>query len=422
MELPPSLLTSIPTLTDPPPPTPDQLSLPIIPSAPPSPISAGTPSQTPPPVPTAVQPSPTPTPTPNPTATLTPTLTATVPPSSTPTQSVSAQAAPLSSTHTAQSPSLLEDYTIVSFYGRCFSPNPPMDSVAILGRLGLYDNFEAFYAAVTEYAQEVDAYNDEKGVIPAMNIIYELASGNPRAGGGTFLINVDAYLKAFDAGSLEEDYIQPAAEKGVLVFLDNQLGLSSVYEQTEHMLHFIEDYDNVHFFFDAEFHIYPSQYASGAVVKPGSPRPGQIDADDINSALELLSAFKRTHGVTREVIVGLHGFQDINVEGDTRDMIIGKNDIVIPSGITVVIDADGFSPSVNSQHLKWVKYMGITDPEVYDIFARGAYPAIKIFPPNPYVSPSMYDYDLLMPQQLMGIEPIRSGEFFTRPPAMIIVN
>lgn len=389
------------------------------------------PTQSPTALPTATE-SPTPTPThtatatPSPTDVPAPTLTHTPAIAASPTITVAggtgapAGDPPEDASAPARS-SLFDDYTVVSFYGRAFTPNASMDSTAILGRLGLYDDFDAFHAEATAYAQQVDAHNGEKGVIPAMNIIYELATQSKELGGGTFLLNVDAYLKACEAGSLEEDYIKPAEEKGVFVFLDNQLGLSSVREQTEKMLPFLR-YENVHFFFDAEFHVYAEQYASGAVTIPGRPSPGQIDADDINRSLVLVHDYKLEQGITREVIVGLHGFQDVNVQGDLRDMIIRKNDIVVPPGIDVVIDADGFSPYENSQSVKWEKYMGITDSDLYDVFQRGAYPGIKIFPPNPYVSPSMYDYDLLTPAQLMGVDPIRGGKYFTRQPVLIIVN
>ena len=391
------------------------------------PPSDSTPTAVPTQVPTFT-PTRTPSPTPIPTQTPTATPSATEPPPPTPTVTASPTMTPtatVSSSPVAQASgiySLLEEHTIISFYGRSFSPHPDMDSVGKLGRLAFYDDFDEFYAAVTAYSEEVDANNGDKRVIPAMNIIYELATSDPELGGGTFLLNVDGYLRVTNGGNLEEDYIKPAGEKGVLVFLDNQLGLSSVYEQTEEMLHFIETYENVHFFFDAEFHVYPAQYESGEVTVPGRPHPGQIDAEDINRALERIQEFKVEKEITREVIVGLHGFQDMNVQGDLRDMIIRKNEIVIPPGITVVVDADGFSPAATSQALKWVKYKGMTDPEVYDIFGRGAYPAIKIFPPNPYLSAIFYDFDVLSVRQLMGVDPMSSGKFFTRQPAMIIVN
>ena len=317
---------------------------------------------------------------------------------------------------------MLDHSTVVSFYGRAFTPHDVMDSVAILGRLGYYDNFEQFYDAVLEYAREVDAVNGDLGVIPAMNIIYELASGSQELGGGTFLVNVQGYLDAFDAGTLEENYIKPAEEKGVLIFLDNQLGLSSVREQAENMLPFLEEYTNVHFFFDPEFHVYPEQFESGEVTIPGRPIPGHIDAEDINRALALIRDFMVEKGIEREVIVGLHQFEDSNVKWDSRDMIVGKNDIVIPPGISLIFDADGFSRSENSQAIKWAKYMGITDPEVYKIFGNGAYPGIKIFPPNDYVTSGKFDNDLLTPRQLMGLDPIRSGKYFDRKPALVIVN
>ena len=297
-----------------------------------------------------------------------------------------------------------------------------MDSVAILGRLGLYDDFDQFYTAVISYSAEIDAANGALGVVPAMDIIYKLATGNKDMGGGTFLMNVDTYLKATDAGNLEENYIKPAADKGVLVFLDNQLGLSSVLTQTEAMLPFLEKYDNVHFFFDPEFHVYQEQSDSGEVTIPGRPTPGHIDAEDINAALQRIHDFMQERGIRREVIIGLHQFEDANVQGDKREMITGKNDIVIPPGITLVIDADGFSPSEKSQSIKLAKYLGITDPKVYAIFKNGAYPAIKVFPPNEYAGVNRYDNDPFTPRQLMGADPIRDGRFFQPRPAMIVLN
>lgn len=317
---------------------------------------------------------------------------------------------------------MLDHNTIVAFYGRSFSPHDSMDFVGILGRLAFYDNFDQFYEAVTQYAQEVDNANGDLGVIPAMDIIYELATGNPELGGGTFLANVDGYLAATKAGSLEEGYIKPARERGVLVFLDNQLGLSSVEAQAISMLPWLEKYENVHFFFDPEFHVYQEDFDSGDVTIPGRPIPGHVDAEDVNRALNAIREFMTEKNIQREVIVGLHQFEDENVPLDKRTMIVGKKDIVVPPGITLIFDADGFSASANSQHIKLAKFLGITDPEVYPIFKNGAYPGIKIFPPNPHLPPERYDYHVLSPEQLMGIAPLDNGQFFTRKPALIIRN
>jgi hypothetical protein len=316
----------------------------------------------------------------------------------------------------------MDQNTIVSFYGRAFSPHPSMDKVGILGRLSFYDDFDQFYAAVTEYAQEINDANGDLGVIPAMNIIYELASGSKDSGGGTFLIGVEGYLEATDAGTLEDNYLKPAQDKGVLVFLDDQLGLSSVEEQAREMLPYLLKYDNVHFFFDPEFHIYPEQYDSGEVTIPGRPIPGHIDADDVNAALNLIDQFKQENGITREVIVGLHQFEDLNVSTDTRTMILDKERISIPPGITLIFDADGFSPSEHSQQIKLAKYVGITDSGVYPMFHDGAFPGIKIFPPNPYLTQSRYDYDVFSPRQLMGLDPLTGGGLFAPPPAFVLRN
>lgn len=319
---------------------------------------------------------------------------------------------------------MLDTHTIVAFYGRAFSPHRSMDKVAILGRLGYYDNFEHFYAEVISYCAEVDAVNGDLGVIPAMDIIYQLASGTKEAGGGTFLISVQEYLDATDGGSFEEHYIKPAAEKGVLVFLDNQLGLSTVLSQTEAMLPYLEKYDNVHFFFDPEFHVYPEQYESGEVTIPGRPLPGRIDAADVNAALRRIHEFMQEKGIRREVIVGLHQFEDLNVPSDKRTMIVDKPDIVIPPGITLIFDADGFSPSENSQEVKLSKYCGIADPKAYPFLGKGggAYAGIKIFPPNDYLTAARYDNDPLTPRQLFGLDPLCNGRYVSPPPSLIILN
>ncbi|MBC7257850.1 MAG: hypothetical protein H5T65_01235 [Chloroflexi bacterium] len=372
----------------------------------PTPTATATPTPTPTPTPTR-----TPTPTPTPTATPTPT------PTATPTRTPTPTPVP-----PGVRTSIMNTHTIVAFYGRAFSPHDHMDKVAILGRLGYYDNFDHFYTEVISYCAEVDAANGDLGVIPAMDIIFQLASGTKENGGGTFLISVQEYLDATGGGSFEEDYVKPAADKGVLVFLDNQLGLSTVLSQTEAMLPYLEKYDNVHFFFDPEFHVYPEQYESGEVTIPGRPLPGRIDAADVNAALRRIHEFMQQKGIRREVIVGLHQFEDLNVPSDKRTMIVDKADIVIPPGITLVFDADGFSPSENSQEVKLSKYRGITDPRAYPFFGKGAYPAIKIFPPNDYVSVTRYDYDPLTPRQLFGLAPIRNGRFFSPPPALLILN
>lgn len=315
----------------------------------------------------------------------------------------------------------MDTHTIVAFYGRAFSPHDSQDKVAILGRLGYYDNFDHFYTEVISYCAEVDAANGDLGVIPAMDIIFQLASVT-RASGGTYLISAQEYLDAAGAGTLEEDYIKPAAEKGVLVFLDNQLGLSTVLSQTEAMLPYLEKYDNVHFFFDPEFHVYPEQYEAGEVTIPGRPLPGWIDAADVNAALQRIHEFMQEKGIRREVIVGLHQFEDLNVPTDRRTMIVDKANIVIPPGITLIFDADGFSPSEKSQEIKLSKYRGITDRRAYPFFGNGAYPAIKIFPPNDYLPATRYDNDPLTPRHLFGLEPIRNGHYFSPPPALIILN
>lgn len=317
---------------------------------------------------------------------------------------------------------MLDTNTVIAFYGRAFSPHDYMDKVAILGRLANSDNFDQFYADIITVCAEVDELNGDLGVIPAIDIIYQLASGTKENGGGTFLISVQEYLDATKGGSFEEDYLKPAAEKGVLVFLDNQLGLSSVLAQTEAMLHWLEKYDNVHFFFDPEFHVYPEQWESGAVTIPGRPLPGKIDAADVNAALRRIYEFKREKGIEREVIVGLHQFEDVNVPLETRTMITDKEDIVIPPGITLIFDADGFSPSDNSQEIKLSKYRAIADPKAYPFFGNGAYPAIKVFPPNEHVPPSRYDHDPLTLRQLMGVDPMTNGRIFSPRPALIVFH
>jgi hypothetical protein len=317
---------------------------------------------------------------------------------------------------------MLETNTVIAYYGRAFSPHDHMDKVAILGRLGSFDNFDQFYADIAGVCAEVDELNGDLGVIPAIDIIYQLASGTKENGGGTFLISVQEYLDATRGGSFEKDYLQPAAEKGVLVFLDNQLGLSSVLAQTEETLHWLEKYDNVHLFFDPEFHVYPEQYESGAVTIPGRPLPGKIDADDVNAALRRIYEFKQEKGIEREVIVGLHQFEDVNVPLETRTMITDKERIVIPPGITLIFDADGFSPSENSQAVKWAKYRAMVDPVAYPFFGNGAYGGIKVFPPNEHLSPSRYDYDPFTLRQLMGVDPMTNGRFFGPRLALIILN
>jgi hypothetical protein len=122
-----------------------------------------------------------------------------------------------------------------------------------------------------------------------------------------------------------------AEERGWIVFLDIQTGHSTVAEEIEPLLPFLER-PYVHLALDPEFAM-----KSGGV--PGR-RIGTLDAKDVNHAIEVLGKVVTEHKLPPKVLV-VHRF--------TRRMLTNTDSIRLDPRVQVVIQMDGFGAPAHKQ-------------------------------------------------------------------------
>ncbi len=394
-----------------------------------------------------VPPSATPSPsaTASPTASPSVTLTPTAPPSVTP--SPSATVSPIASPTLTAAPqtvsgvegeSILARNQVIGDYGRGFSyGNEHDDSLKQLGHTGFFRSAQEYLAGndlregILSRAAQLDAPNGpELGAIPAIYIIYQGAISAANASGQDFLLSALAVHEYIGGADFDATHMDPFLPQNLgrpfLIFLDHQLGYGGstpVTNAIKGMLPLLDKYPNLHFFVDPEFRVTDEHKASipdGELLSPGMP-VGHVDAADVNQAQRLIQAYVAEHGLaawrqeqggTAEVILGIHQFQDLNVwkdkpYADKVTMIVDKEKIERVPGVTVVFDYDGVGAAIwGGARVKHERYWQTMDPTAYPLLQQGAYPAIKVFPPNELLAPERYDdYAFTLPQ-LAGQEPI----------------
>jgi hypothetical protein len=351
-----------------------------------TPAPTSTPAPTATPLHTAT-PEPTSTPveteTPVPTSTPTPTPTTTTTPTSTP-------------THTpVKGASYFEDgSTMVTVYGRGFKIAP------ILGFLGNYRGFADMEADVKKrFYPVLQEQNGGKPVIPAVHLIY--AGAVPCSPGEECLL----YQEAFD--DVLKDYIEPAGRNGWHVILDSQMGRSDPVAQVKRMIDkgYLK-YDHVHVALDPEFKAYPGRNLPGIPV-------GQLDARDINKAMELVDQHARQVGLKRKKIFMIHQFGDPEVDDGVPYMILNKKELKPPPTIDLILDADGFG----GPDAKASKYNRMLNDAPYPFIQ---YRAIKLFLPNPE-APNHYDKPQMEWPAVFGKKDTPGGHRIRWAPNVIVI-
>jgi hypothetical protein len=291
--------------------------------------------------------------------------------------------------------SILEKNTLFTVYGRSFNRAP------ILGRLGTYSNFEDMDVDIRPWVKGIDQRNGEKGVIPALHLIYGMAI--PCTPGDDCLLYLEGIVK-----DIVGTYIEPAAKRGWMVVLDTQLGKSNPVQQVKRIIDkgYLK-YDNVIVAIDPEFR-----------VREGSETPGRpigtVHSSEINEVQRLLHDYVATHGMSRKKILIVHQFGDSNVNDGVPFMIQNKKSLRTYDNVDLVICADG----LGKQAVKVVKYNKMTDAEVYPFIQfRG----IKLFFPNPWERHEHYDKPPMNLGQLFGLQPVEGGARMQTQPDVIII-
>lgn len=294
---------------------------------------------------------------------------------------------------------LVNDYTIVTIYGRSFNLDPDnkfgrRDIYARMGTLGLYKDFNDFWngkmipdakqraeskiLSIQELAGKFDALNGRKHVLPGVHIVVYAPSCSLEGESYKWTPNnLNYQLRRYVGSNLVDYVIKPALKKKALVFVDHQLGKQSVAEAMEEI---IDDgylqFPNVHIAFDPEWHVRPNEKRCSSTSHIGS-----VDAYDINKGLETLHRYLRNNSVSREIIVVIHQFLDMRVPAERkRTMIEFKEDLRNPNPgqIKLVINYDG----LGDQCWKMFMFNAVHHRGYEDL---PFYAGIKYFPDtNPY--------------------------------------
>ncbi len=219
--------------------------------------------------------------------------------------------------------SILPARRIVAFYG-----NPLSKRMGILGELPPEQMLARFDKEIAEW-QKADPSTP---VQPALHLIAVVAQGAPGR---------DGKYRLRMADTLVEKVASWAATRNALLFLDVQVGQSTVQEELPRLVPFLKR-PNVMLGLDPEFSMKPrmdrKQHAM-VTDKPGA-RIGTMSSDDVNYAIGLLSDIVKQNNLPPKVLV-VHRF--------THIMLTGAPKIRLDPRVQVVINMDGWGQP-------WLKY------------------------------------------------------------------
>jgi hypothetical protein len=167
-------------------------------------------------------------------------------------------------------------------------------------------------------------------VQPALHLIAVVAQGSAGRDG--------MWRSRMDSALIEKVYGW-AKQRNALLFLDVQVGKSTMQKELPHLMRFLARPD-VHLGIDAEFSMH---YA--AEGHPPGRRIGQFDAADINWVSEQLRQLVDEKKIPPKVIV---------VHRWTKAMISRANQITIDPRVQIVMHMDGWGPP-------WMKFESYRD-------------------------------------------------------------
>lgn len=209
--------------------------------------------------------------------------------------------------------SILPARRIVAFYG-----NPLSKKMGVLGELPPDSMLKKF-------EKEIDAWrkaDPSTPVQPALHLIAVVAQGYPGRDGKYRLRMTDSLINMV-AGW--------AAKKNALLFLDVQVGQSTVQEELPRLIPFLKR-PGVHLGIDPEFSM---KFGD----KPGT-RIGTMNAGDVNFAVKLLADLVTENHLPPKILI-VHRF--------TRGMLTDATAIKRDPRVQIVINMDGWGPP-------WLKF------------------------------------------------------------------
>ncbi|MFA6366220.1 MAG: hypothetical protein WCX13_03425 [Candidatus Hydrogenedentales bacterium] len=247
---------------------------------------------------------------------------------------------------------MLANNTVIAFYGH---PNSRK-----MGILGLYSK-EEIAQRVKTYAGYYDEVNGSDGVVPAYYIIY----GTCWPGGDI------GYLK----DSILEEYISYAQSKGMIVFVDHQIGKYTVKESMEKILPFLK-YPNVHLAIDPEWRtLIPMKEI------------GSITAEELNQAQKIMQEYIIANSIPGIRMLVVHQFHEKMITN--RERVKADLDRVV-----LVHTADGFgSPSLKRSTYSLIAKAENMPVKGFKLFFKSEFPLAG------------WDNPLLSPAEVMALDP-----------------
>jgi hypothetical protein len=214
---------------------------------------------------------------------------------------------------------IIPEHRIVAFYG-----NPLSKRMGILGQIDPDSMMQKLEATAMEWAKA----DPERKVLPALHLIAVVAQSYPGPARKYRLQMPDSVIERV-AGWAEQ--------RGWLLFLDIQPGLSTVEAEIPHLVKYLTR-PYVHLALDPEFAMKDGK-------KPGTDWMGRMDATEVNHAIGELAKIVEEHKLPPKVLV-IHRF--------TRNMLTNASQIRLDPRVQVVIDMDGYGPpSGKKAAYKW---------------------------------------------------------------------
>ena len=208
---------------------------------------------------------------------------------------------------------ILPAHRIVAFYG-----NPLSKKMGILGELPPDQMLARFDKEIAEWTKADPTHP----VQPALHLIAVVAQGFPGRDGKYRLRMTDSLINMVYGW---------AQKKNAILFLDVQVGQSTVQEELPRLVPFLSR-PNVMLGIDPEFSMKGGE-------KPGT-KIGTMTSRDVNYAINLLSGLVKQNKLPPKVLI-VHRF--------TRKMLTDSKGIKLDPNVQVVINMDGWGQP-------WLKY------------------------------------------------------------------
>ena len=261
------------------------------------------------------------------------------------------------SEHYPKAGAILPMSRIIAYYGNLYSTR-----MGILGELPKPQMFAKLKGEVAVW-QKADPSTP---VVPALHYIVATAQNDPGVSGKYRLRMPNAQI---------DKVMAMAEEINAIVFLDIQVGLSSLREEIPLLEKYLK-HPRVHLGIDPEFSMKGGQ-------KPGSVI-GSFDAEDINFATAYLTDLVLKNDLPPKVLV-IHRF--------TQGMVKGYKSIRIHPEVQLVVDMDGWGAP--ARKINTYKQFVHAEPLQFTGF--------KLFYKNDLKEPP---HRLLTPKELLALKPV----------------